>query len=81
MGLVVSGAMGLMAFASAVLIRIRGLAAFGVRRAKPHHFVAAVLGIGTASRRHDSCPRHLVEDAEQDEIAQVGGPFRPQVII
>ncbi|WP_285780722.1 hypothetical protein [Microtetraspora sp. NBRC 13810] len=44
-GLVVSGAMGLIAFAVAVLIRIRGLAAFGVRRAKPRHFVvAAVLG-------------------------------------
>ncbi|MFI7610974.1 lysostaphin resistance A-like protein [Nonomuraea terrae] len=45
-GLLVSGAMGLMAFAAAVLIRIRGLAAVGVRRARPRHFVvAAMLGL------------------------------------
>ncbi|WP_329081461.1 CPBP family intramembrane glutamic endopeptidase [Streptosporangium sp. NBC_01469] len=38
--------MGLIAFAAAVLIRIRALAAFAVRRAKPRHFmVAAVLGL------------------------------------
>lgn len=45
-GLVASGAMGLSALAVAVLIRIRGLSAFGVRRAKPRHLVvAAVLGL------------------------------------
>ncbi|GAA4887198.1 CPBP family intramembrane glutamic endopeptidase [Streptomonospora salina] len=45
-GLFVSGAMGLIAFAVAAVVRIRGLAAFGVRRAKPHHIlVAALLGL------------------------------------
>ncbi|MBQ1027762.1 CPBP family intramembrane glutamic endopeptidase [Micromonospora sp. C95] len=46
-GLVVSGAMGLVAFAVAVLIRIRGLSAFGVRRATARQLlVAAALGLG-----------------------------------
>lgn len=45
-GLFVSGAMGLLAFAVAMLVRIRGLAAFGVRRAAPRHLVAgAALGV------------------------------------
>ncbi|WP_119697164.1 CPBP family intramembrane glutamic endopeptidase [Microbacterium halotolerans] len=45
-GLLVSGAMGLFALAVAVLIRIRGLAAFGFRRARPRHLiVGAVLGV------------------------------------
>ncbi|GAA2234681.1 type II CAAX endopeptidase family protein [Promicromonospora sukumoe] len=45
-GLVVSGAMGLVAFSAAVLVRIRGLSAFGIRRAKPRHLVvAALLGV------------------------------------
>ena len=45
-GLVVSGLMGLLALAVAVLIRIRGLPAFGFRRARPRHLVvAAVLGL------------------------------------
>lgn len=45
-GLLVSGAMGLTAFAVAVLVRRRGLAAFGVRRASARHLAAgAALGI------------------------------------
>jgi membrane protease YdiL (CAAX protease family) len=45
-GLLVSGAMGLIALAVAVLIRIRGLAAFGFRRARPRHLiVGALLGL------------------------------------
>jgi uncharacterized protein len=45
-GLFVSGAMGLIAFAVAVLIRIRGLAAFGVRRSKPKYLlIGAALGL------------------------------------
>lgn len=45
-GLLISGAMGLLALAVAVLIRIRGLAAFGFRRPKPRHLiVGALLGI------------------------------------
>ena len=45
-GLLASGVMGLVALAVAVLIRIRGLAAFGFRRAKPRHLViGAVLGV------------------------------------
>lgn len=45
-GLLVSGAMGLVALAVAVLIRIRGLAAFGFRRARPRHLVVgALLGL------------------------------------
>ncbi|MCR2764247.1 hypothetical protein NQ152_12105 [Microbacterium sp. zg.B48] len=38
-GLLASGVMGLVALAVAVLIRIRGLAAFGFRRARPRHMV------------------------------------------
>jgi uncharacterized protein len=46
LGLVVSGALGLIALAVAALVRIRGLAAFGIRRAEPRHLVvAAVLGL------------------------------------
>lgn len=46
-GLLVSGLMGLTAFAVAVLVRIRGLAIFGVRRARPRHLVVgALLGLG-----------------------------------
>jgi membrane protease YdiL (CAAX protease family) len=45
-GLIVSGLIGLIAFAAAVLIRIRGLAVFGIRRAKPRHLVVgAALGL------------------------------------
>ena len=45
-GFVVSGLMGLIAFAVAVLIRIRGLSAFGMRRAKASHLiVGAALGL------------------------------------
>lgn len=45
-GLLASGVMGLVALAVAVLIRIRGLAAFGFRRARPRHLViGAVLGV------------------------------------
>ena len=46
LGLLLSGLMGLIALAAAVLIRIRGLSAFGVRRARARHLVvAAVLGV------------------------------------
>ncbi len=46
LGLVVSGVMGLIALAAAVLVRIRGLTAFGFRRPRPRHVaVAAVLGL------------------------------------
>lgn len=46
LGLVASGAMGLIGLAVAVVIRIRGLAAFGFRRAERRHLVvAAVLGL------------------------------------
>ncbi len=46
-GFVASGLMGLVACAVAVLMRIRGLAAFGVRRAKPRHLIVGLLlGIG-----------------------------------
>ncbi|MBF8193500.1 CPBP family intramembrane metalloprotease, partial [Nonomuraea sp. K274] len=64
-GLVVSGAMGLIAFAVAVLIRIRGLAAFGIRRAKPRHFAFAVAvlirirGLAAFGIRRAK-PRHFV---------------------
>ncbi|TFD92082.1 CPBP family intramembrane metalloprotease [Cryobacterium lactosi] len=45
-GLVVSGLMGMIALAAAVVIRIRGLSAFGIRRAKKRHLiVGAALGI------------------------------------
>jgi uncharacterized protein len=45
-GLAASGVMGLLAFAAAVLIRIRGLAAFGIRRARPRQLlVGAALGV------------------------------------
>jgi uncharacterized protein len=45
-GLLVSGVMGLLAFAAAVLVRIRGLTAFGVRPAKPRQLlVGAALGL------------------------------------
>jgi len=45
-GLVASGAMGLVALSVAVLIRIRGLAAFGFRRARPRQLlVGALLGL------------------------------------
>ncbi len=47
-GLFVSGVMGLIAFTVAVLIRIRGLAAFGVRRAKPRHLLAGA-GLGVVA--------------------------------
>ncbi|MGP9681074.1 lysostaphin resistance A-like protein [Brachybacterium sp. AOP3-A1-3] len=47
-GLLVSGAMGLAAFAIAALIRIRGLAAFGIRRATPSHLLVGA-GLGVAS--------------------------------
>jgi uncharacterized protein len=43
--LFLSGAMGLLAVAVAVLVRVRGLAAFGLRGAAPRHLaVAAALG-------------------------------------
>lgn len=45
-GLFVSGAMGLLAFAVAVSVRIRGFAAFGLRGAAPRHLAAAAaLGV------------------------------------
>jgi len=45
-GLLVSGAMGLVALSVAVLIRIRGLQSFGFRRARPRHlFIGALLGL------------------------------------
>lgn len=45
-GLVVSGLIGLVAFAVAALIRIRGLSGFGIRRARPRHLVVgASLGL------------------------------------
>jgi membrane protease YdiL (CAAX protease family) len=45
-GLVVSGLMGLVALAVAILIRIRGLAAFGIRRAKKRQLlIGAALGL------------------------------------
>jgi membrane protease YdiL (CAAX protease family) len=45
-GLFVSGLMGLIALAAAVLVRIRGLAAFGFRRAKVRHLaLGAALGL------------------------------------
>ncbi|GAA1318005.1 CPBP family intramembrane glutamic endopeptidase [Brachybacterium tyrofermentans] len=47
-GLVVSGAMGLAAFAVAALLRIRGLRAFGIRRAKLPHLLAGA-GLGVAA--------------------------------
>ncbi|SDD76274.1 CPBP family intramembrane glutamic endopeptidase [Glycomyces harbinensis] len=46
-GLLVSGVIGLLAFALAVRLRIRDLAVFGVRRARPRHLlVGATLGLG-----------------------------------
>ncbi|WP_152360795.1 CPBP family intramembrane glutamic endopeptidase [Microlunatus speluncae] len=47
-GLFVSGAMGLLALVVAVLIRIRGLAAFGFRRAAVRHLLAGA-GLGVAA--------------------------------
>jgi membrane protease YdiL (CAAX protease family) len=45
-GFLVSGLMGIIALAVAVLIRIRGLSAFGFRRAKARHLiVGAALGL------------------------------------
>lgn len=47
-GLFVSGAMGLLALTVAVLIRIRGLTAFGFQRARPRHVaVGALLGLAS----------------------------------
>lgn len=47
-GLVVSGVMGLAAFAAAALLRIRGLAAFGIRRATASQLLAGA-GLGVAA--------------------------------
>ena len=47
-GLFVSGAMGLAAFAIAALIRLRGVTAFGFRRAKLSHLLTGA-GLGVAS--------------------------------
>ncbi|MDJ0336657.1 type II CAAX endopeptidase family protein [Cryobacterium sp. PH31-O1] len=44
-GFLVSGIMGIIALAVAALVRIRGLAAFGIRRAKVRHLLAGA-GLG-----------------------------------